>query len=193
MSGADVARGRRDLLTFDFDGVLCRPPFGLNPGNGAGKRRDTPGTKGVLWRTERFRYLGRKPMAGAVQGFRELATRYECHVLTARGEQARGLTESWMRRYLGTVPALHMRPHWRETSAQFKVRMLTELKPLAHFEDDPHTAAWAAEFVPAVFLVDWGRNRALRGERIHRIHAVEGAMPVLADLSARRAESAPRD
>jgi len=181
--------GARPLITFDFDGVICRPPFGINPGRGIGKSRERPGTKGVLWRTERFRYAWRRPMPGAAAGLKELAGEFECHVLTARSEEARGLTERWMRRYLGVVPALHMRPHWRETSAQFKARMLRELAPLAHFEDDPHTAEWAAELVPAVFLVDWARNRWLAGERIHRIGTLAEAVPVLRELRDARAKA----
>lgn len=185
--------GGRALLTFDFDGVLCRPPLGINPGKGMGKSREGAGTKGLLWRSEGFRYLGRRPMPGAAEGFRVLAAEHECHVLTARAEQARGLTERWMRRYLGVVPMLHMRPHWRETSAQFKARMLLELRPLAHFEDDPHTAEWASELVPAVFLVDWGRNRWLSGERIHRIGRLDEAVPIVRELVRTRAGASPQD
>ncbi len=165
----------RPLVTFDLDGVLCRPPFGINPGKGQHKRREGEGHRNLLWVTERWRYLGRKPMPGAVEGFRQLSESFECHVVTARAEVARGLTEGWFERYFGAVPTLHMRPHWREKSAQFKARRVVELGAVAHFEDDPHTAAWLAELVPAVFLVDWPRNRWLEGERIHRVSRLSEA------------------
>jgi len=71
--------------------------------------------------------------------------------------------------------------------------MLQEMVPLAHFEDDPHTAEWAAELVPAVFLVDWGRNRWLAGERIHRIQTIAEAGPVLRELRDTRAKAARRE
>ncbi|MBK7328813.1 MAG: hypothetical protein IPI85_06955 [Dehalococcoidia bacterium] len=64
----------RPLLTFDMDGVLCRPPFGINPGSGRHKRRDAPGQKGLLWATESWRYHFRKPMPGAVEGYKEPGT-----------------------------------------------------------------------------------------------------------------------
>jgi hypothetical protein len=162
----------RPRLTFDLDGVLCRPPFGINPGTGKHRRRDAPGKKGVLWMTEAWRYHGRRPMPGAVEGFRTFAERYDCVVVTARGYPAEGLTRRWFERNFGFVPELHMRPSWEETSAQFKARKMTELRPLAHFEDDPFTALWVAELVPQVFLVDWRRNRWLTAERVHRVATI---------------------
>lgn len=175
----------RPLITFDLDGVLCRPPFGINPGRGQGKRRDAPGTRNLLWLTERWRYAFRGPMPGAREGLAAAMERFECQVVSARSEHARALTERWLRKRFDHVPPLHLRPHWRETSAQFKVRRLQELRPLAHFEDDPHTAGWLAEILPAVFLVDWPRNRWLEGDRIHRIRTIAQALPVLEDLAGR--------
>lgn len=168
------------VVTFDMDGVLCRPPFGINPGSGKHKRRDTPGKRNLLWITERWRYLGRKPMPGAVAGFRAIAEIAHCAVVSARAEHARGLTEAWFERYFGIVPELHLRPSWEETSAQFKVRKLRELESAAHFEDDPHTAEWLAEILPRVYLVDWARNRWLAHDNITRITRLSEAVPSLA-------------
>ena len=75
-----------------------------------------------------------------------------------------------------------MRPDWHETPAQFKTRSVGELQPLAHFEDDPFTAEWVAELVPAVFLVDWPRNRHLGGANVHRIQRIAEAAPILKGL-----------
>ena len=169
----------KPLLTFDMDGVLCRPPFGINPGSGKGKRRDKPGTRDVLWLTERWRYMGRKPMLGALDGFREFSDQFRCVVVTGRSVLAEGLTRRWYQKHLGFVPELYMRPSWRETSAQFKARTLTELRPIAHFEDDPFTADWAADIVERVFLVDWPRNTWLERPNVHRIRRIAEAGPVL--------------
>ena len=182
---------QRPALTFDLDGVLCRPPLGINPGRGRDKPRDRAGSKSLLWRTERWRYALRRPMPGAPEGFLALAERFDCTVVTARADHARGITERWFERYFGVVPSLRLRPDWRETPAQFKVRTLRELSPLAHFEDDPHTALWVAEFLPAVFLVDWWRNRWLRGDRIHRVTRLADSEATLASLVAVR-PPAPR-
>lgn len=173
----------RPVLTFDIDGVLCRPPFGMNPGTGKGKRRDAVARRNALWLTERWRYQLRRPMPGAIDGFRALARCFDCKVMSARGEAARPATEAWFRRYFGDVPELHLRPHWRETAAQFKARHIVELGAIAHFEDDPFTAQWLAEVVQAVFLVDWGRNRWLEGANVHRIARLEEAWPALEELA----------
>lgn len=169
----------RPIVTFDLDGVLCRPPFGVNPGRNQQKARDGAGKRNLLWATERWRYAGRRPMPGAREGFRAVAGRFDCHVLSARAEVARGGIERWFSRYIGVVPVMHLRQTWEEKPAQFKVRIVGELSPLAHFEDDPHTAEWVAELVPAVFLVDWRRNQWLSGPNIHRIREISDALPIL--------------
>lgn len=170
---------QRPLLTFDMDGVLCRPPFGINPGKSVEKSRTRPGKRGVLWLTESWRYHLRKPMPGAVDGYRALATRFRCAVVTARGAPAEELTRRWFERYFGAVPELHVRPAWHETSAQYKARKMSELQPIAHFEDDPFTALWVAELVPQVFLVDWARNREVGRANIHRIKTLSDASALL--------------
>ncbi|MCC7363920.1 MAG: hypothetical protein IT303_06080 [Dehalococcoidia bacterium] len=174
----------RPVLTFDMDGVLCRPPFGINPGSGRHKRRDAQGTRNLLWVSERWRYALRRPMPGAVDGFRAFAGRFDCKVMSARGEAARPMTEAWFRRHFGLVPEVHLRPHWGETSAQFKARKILELGAVAHFEDDPFTAQWLSELVQAVFLVDWGRNRWLEGPNVHRVTGIREALPLLEGMLA---------
>jgi hypothetical protein len=169
----------KPLLTFDMDGVLCRPPLGINPGTGRGKDRTKKGSKGLLWATEGWRYAFRKPMPGAPGAFAELSEHFRCIVVTARSTRAEGLTRRWFERHFGTVPELHMRPSWQETSAQYKARKLTELGPIAHFEDDAFTADWAADIVSEVFLVDWSRNRWLERPNVHRISRIIDALPML--------------
>jgi hypothetical protein len=175
--------GRR-LLTFDLDGVLCRPPLGLNPGRNIDKRRTAQGHRTVLSPTEPYRYFLRKPMPGSREGFLWLAETYDCQVLTARTERTRRLTESWLERWLGFVPVLHLREGYHETPAAFKVRRSQELGAFAHFEDDPHTALWVAEGIPHVFLVDWWRNRWLKDARVHRIHFIGEAGALLRAFTA---------
>ena len=169
----------KPLLTFDMDGVLCRPPFGINPGKGRGKDRNKKGSKGLLWATEGWRYAFRRPMPGAPGGFQSLGAHYRCIVVTARSTKAEGLTRRWFERHFGAVPELHMRPSWEETSAQYKARKLRELRPLAHFEDDAFTADWAADLVERVFLMDWRRNRWLERPNVYRISRIAEAATLL--------------
>ena len=172
------------ILTFDLDGVLCRPPFGINPGRSMNKPRTVEGRKSLLWSSERMRYAGRKPMPGAREGFLWFSEHYDCRIVSARSERAREVTESWLRRYFGIVPEVHLRPDWRETAAAYKLRKVQELGATAHFEDDPHTAAWLAEHIPAVLLIDWWRNRWLKAARVHRIHWIAEAGAVLRTVTA---------
>lgn len=171
---------RRPIVTFDLDGVLCRPLLGINPGTGKGKRREAQGKRSLLWMTERWRYAFRRPMPGAIDGFRAVAAIADVCIVSARSEQARGLTEAWFRRHFGELPEIHLRPSWHETSAQFKARRVLELGASAHFEDDPFTAAWLSELGPCVFLVDWPRNRDLAGgTQLVRVSAVADALPLI--------------
>ena len=170
----------RPVLTFDLDGVICRPPFGINPGRGIAKRREGEGTRSLLWRTERWRYLGRKPMPGAREGFTSLASGFDCKIVSARSAEAASLTARWFERHIGIIPELHLRPDYREKPAQFKTRKIVELGAIAHFEDDAHTAKWVAELIPQVFLIDWWRNRWFDAANVHRVKEILDAAPFLA-------------
>lgn len=173
-----VARSR-PLVTFDIDGVLCRSPFGINPGGvSAGATRPARFPR-PTWPFERWLYLRREPMPGAPEGFRAIAERFECAVVSARGESSRSLTENWLARTFGSSPLLRLRPSWRERSSAFKARVIPPLKPLAHFEDDPNTALLLAERIPHVFLIDWPRNRGVERANIHRVECIADALPIL--------------
>lgn len=172
----------RPVLTFDLDGVLCRPPFGINPGRNIGKQRKSEGRPTILAPTEPYRYAWRRPMPGAREGFLWLSEAYDCRIVTARTERTRQTTEGWLRRWLGVLPELHLRADYTETPAAYKVRTTQALGALAHFEDDPHTALWVSEHIPAVFLVDWWRNRWLKAERVHRIEWISEAGAILRAL-----------
>ena len=169
----------KPVLTFDLDGVLCRPPFGINPGKGQHKVRGAPGKRGLLWHTERWRYAGRKPMPGAVEGLKGLSELYDCRILSARSEAARPKTEAWLRRHFGLELEVNLRPNWREAPAAYKARRVKELGAIAHFEDDPHTAAWVAEICGRVFMVDWPRNEWLNAPEVQRISRLTDALSVL--------------
>ncbi len=174
----------RPLLTFDLDGVLCRPLLGINPGRNINKPRRSEGHATPLTATERFRFAGRRAMPGAREGFLWLAQTYDCQVLSARTEMTRSTTESWFRRWFGTLPPIHLRDGTAETPAAFKLRKAQELGALAHFEDDPHTAEWLAEVLPAVILVDWWRNRWLKAPRVHRVHWIAEAGAILRQVTS---------
>ena len=175
----------RPLVTFDIDGVLCRPPFGINPGGPSARSRDPVRVPRLSWPVERWFYGWRRPMPGAREGFHAVAARFEVAVVSARAESARGVTERWLERELGATPPPHLRPTWRERSSAFKARVVPALGAFAHFEDDPDTALLLAARIPRVFLVDWPRNRGVAHPNVHRIGRIAEALPLLEEAAAR--------
>jgi hypothetical protein len=133
----------------------------------------------VFWYLEPWRFAARLPMDGAMDGLRQLNGQVDWAILSARSEASRKLTHAWLARHLCVRPPLYLRPSWRETPAAFKARMVVELGVAAHFEDDADTAAWLAELIPLVFLVDWPRNRWLSCPGAHRIRRIADAFPYL--------------
>ena len=174
----------RSLLTFDLDGVLCRPPFGINPGRKkkSKKLNNTFSLPGILWFFERWRYKGRRPMPRAVASLHEFQKMYRCVVVSARSEASRKETESWLQKYFNQVPEVFLRPSWRETPSVYKDRIIRELQPIAHFEDDPSTAMILSEHTSQIFLIAWRRNRGREKDKISRIEEIGDAKKFLAFL-----------
>ncbi len=181
----------RTVVTFDMDGVLARPPFGINPAANRGKRREAPARWNPLWLVERWRYLGRRPMPGSREALHAARRLADVVIVSARGEAARRSTERWLRRHFGEPPPLVLRPSWRERSAQFKARVLSELRPFVHIEDDPHTAEWLAELLPHVILVDWPRNRWLAHPNVHRVRSLSEVPALLERLLSQAGSGSP--
>jgi hypothetical protein len=172
------------IVTFDLDGVLCRPPFGINPGGlrRPGRRhKPNPIVRFLLDTTERWRYGFRRPMPGAIAAFQAAHEFADCIVLTARGERARAVTERWFVEHLGSVPRIEMRADLAESSPEFKRRRARELGAAAHLEDDPNTAVLVADTIPVV-LIDWRRNAGLDRERITRVSGLAEAVELLPSL-----------
>ena len=175
----------RPLLTFDLDGVLCSPPFGINPGRKiatTNSPKTSPRMPSILWFFERWRYRGRRPMPEAVKAFSEFQKSYRCVIVSARSEAARKETETWLEQYFQQVPDLFLRPTWRETPSEYKARVIQELNSLAHFEDDPRTAILLSNHVSEVFLIAWPRNQGVSGAQIQRIEKIGDARAYLEKL-----------
>ena len=177
----------RPLVTFDIDGVLARSPFGINPGGLGGNPTAQPRFPRPTWFLERWLYRTRRPMPGAAEGFHQVAQRFDVACVSARGEESRAATETWLANLLGLTPDVYLRPTWREKSSAFKGRVIPPMNPLAHFEDDPNTALLLSQRIPHVFLVDWPRNRGLERRNIHRITKIGDAVPILEELVANSA------
>lgn len=155
----------RPLLTLDFDGVICNPPFGRN----VGIHRTyldptaTPPAANVLPRSlsavlDHLRFDLRRPVPEAYEALARLSSVRRLTILTGR----RTSPEGWLRRY-------HLDRYVDDIvinrgplkSPHFKLQQLNRMRPSAHVDDDPRTAQLLAEHGHRVYLRDWPRNRDL--------------------------------
>lgn len=160
--GAD----ERPILTLDFDGVICMPPFGKNLG--IHRRLIDPAAEppsafvpprwfaGPL---DRLRFAFRRPDAEARAALTQLATVRRLVILTGR----RSNPDRWLRRHgldqLIERVVINDGPHG---SAHYKLQHVTALGAAEHIDDDGPTAQLIADRSSArVYLRDWPRNRGL--------------------------------
>jgi hypothetical protein len=154
------------VLTVDLDGVICRPPFGVNLGisSDALDPAAAPARAFVLpcWLGGTFDHLRfdfRRPLPEAREALSALAELREVVVLTGR----RTSPQQWLRRHGLAEPVSRVVINdSAEASAHFKLRCVQELGAVEHIDDDGRTARLLAERGPArVYLRDWPRNRGM--------------------------------
>lgn len=157
---------QRPILTVDLDGVICRPPFGVNLGirNDALDPQNSPPSALVLprWIGERIdslRFDFRRPLPEAREGLRALSKLRQIVVLTGR----RSSPERWLRRHeLSKFVDRIVINRGQNASAHFKLRCVRELGASEHIDDDGQTVQLLANQSSArVYLRDWPRNRDL--------------------------------
>jgi len=182
-------RATLPLLTLDFDGVICRPPFGRN----LGIHRTfldplaTPPEATVYPRwlnlpLDHLRFDLRAPMPGVRDTLRALRLVRRLAIVTGR----RTPPGWWLRwhRLEGLVDRVVVNDTTLK-SPHFKLRALDLLGADEHVDDDPRTAQLLAEASPTrVFLCDWPRNRDLPYHpRVERIRDLRELAQRLADTS----------
>ena len=166
----------RPLLAFDFDGVLARPPLGLNltiqrdlherPPSPPG--RPSPAARPTLWdhfliaTYYRLRHRGRRPVPGAGAALRAARRQHRVVLLSGRSWRARPATEAWLRRH-GLAPHLDavILNDSGLPAAEFKRRAAAQHGLVRLVDDDARTAALLARDGLTVDLIDWPRNRGL--------------------------------
>jgi hypothetical protein len=156
----------RPVTTLDFDGVICRPPFGWNLG--ISRRFLDPRLEALpahvppRWFSrpaDHLRFNFRRPLPGVRAALEELNAFRTVVILTGR----RTSPEAWLRRH--GMAAFVDRIVINDTllrSPHFKLRLIEELGAAEHVDDDGRTAQLLAERSSVrVFLRDWPRNRDL--------------------------------
>ena len=178
---------QKPVLTFDLDGVLCAPILGLNIGLNRNfldpeivppPANIPPDWWRIIW--DRVRFEVRRPMSDAAEYLDTLQRDYSLILVTGR----RTSPSNWLKR--NELFSYFSQIIWNTThfqSAHYKLNTLSQLQPIAHFEDDPRTAELLAQSGMTVFLRDWPKNRDLQfNHRIIRIDSLGAAPELLHDL-----------
>ncbi|MFQ5872687.1 MAG: hypothetical protein ACE5JL_02650 [Dehalococcoidia bacterium] len=169
----------KPIMGIDLDGVICRPPFGLNLGIGRGPykgsvEKDLPlvktpsadsfGTSRVKALLKRLQYLGRGPMGDARAGLLAIKEHRNLVLITSRSGLVHGSVESWLSRHgmLELFEAVHTN-NTGLSSPEFKWHMISEQGIEEFVDDDGRVADLLARMgLKRVYLRDWPRNRGYR-------------------------------
>ncbi len=163
------------LLTLDFDGVICRPPFGRNVGihrtfldPAAPPPEATQYPRWLNDALDHLRFDLRGPMPGVAEALRALREVRRLTIVTGRRSSPR----SWLRWHglEGFVDGIVVNDTALK-SPHFKLRTLGALHADEHIDDDPRTAQLLAQASSTrVYLCDWPRNRELHYDpRVERV------------------------
>lgn len=159
-------RSHLPRITLDFDGVICRPPFGVN----LGIHREfldpaaPPPAARVYPRwlngpLDHLRFDLRAPVPGIRETLHALRLFRRIAIVTGR----RTMPSWWMRRHgLEGLVDLVVINDTPLKSPHFKLRAIEVLGASEHVEDDPRTAQLIAQATSTrVYLRDWPKNRDL--------------------------------
>ena len=173
----------KPLIGIDMDGVICRPPFGLNVPIAPGpyesrplnsKRRDTPSGIGLMAMKLllKLKYYGRRPLEDAREGIESISEFRTPVLVTSRNGLGVGLIEGWLKAH----GFLHLFREIRSNnlglrSPDFKWHMCSELGIEEFVDDDGRVADHLSrKGLSRVFLRDWPRNRGYQyGDNVTRV------------------------
>ena len=155
-----------------MDGVICQPPLGLNLPIAPGPYEERPFASGTrkspsglqllsLKLFLRLKYLGRKPLPGALEGIRAIGEYRTPVLVTSRNAAGVPLIAAWLKRhgFIDLFREVHSN-NLSLPSPDFKWRMCSELGIDEFVDDDGRVAdLLSRKGLKTVFLRDWPRNR----------------------------------
>ena len=174
-------RAALPLLTLDFDGVICRPPFGRNVGihrtfldPAAPPPEARVYARWLNDALDHVRFDLRAAMPGVAEALHALREVRRLTIVTGRRSSPLG----WLRwHHLDGLADGIVVNDTTLKSPHFKLRALALLRADEHIDDDPRTAQLLAQASSTrVYLCDWPRNRDLpydaRVERVRDLRAL---------------------
>ena len=162
----------KPLIGIDMDGVICRPPLGLNVPIAPGPYAERPSPpehrqppRGfsllALKLFLKLKYFHREPLPGALEGIRAISLYRTPVLVTSRNAAGMPLIVAWLKRY-GFIDLFH-EVHPNDSgfpSPDFKWHMCSRLGIKEFVDDDGRVADHLSrKGLQTVFLRDWPRNR----------------------------------
>ena len=173
--------GSPKIIALDFDGVICRPPLGLNLGISDG---EWPASLRVSGHEQRkraladlltsVRYACRRPLLDAQRGLRDLSEKRQIAIVTGRPARMIPEIRNWLNRYaLDDLISFIFANDTGFSIPRFKLEMAQKLNAQEFVEDDGRTARFLHHFgIANVFLRDWPRNRGDYPEQIRVVRSL---------------------
>ena len=192
----------KPAIGLDLDGVVCRPPLGLNIAIGRGPYSSTlvepvPASEGAnpekswsRWLKAvllRLKYTGRRPMADAKSGLLAIGEHRTLVLITSRNGLVHQMVESWLSKH--GLLSLFEEVHTNDTglpSPEFKWRTLSGLGIREFVDDDGRVADHLSrKGLKRVYLRDWPRNRGYQySAGVIRVRSLEEVARDLAGTTA---------
>ena len=186
----------KPLIGIDMDGVICRPPLGLNlpiaPGPHRERRhhpahREPPRGLGLmaLKLFLRLKYVGRQPLPGALEAVKAIGHHRTPILVTSRNAAGRQLIDAWLARhgFAGLIREVHANGLGLP-SPDFKWHTCSRLGIEEFVDDDGRVAdLLSRKGLKTVFLRDWPRNRGY--DYLPNVTRVKGLAEVATILAAR--------
>ena len=165
----------RPIIGVDMDGVICRPPLGINIRIGRGPYEGTtnedglvsplpaykPRSSSIMVVIQTLKYLGRRPLPEARAGLVAIKEHRDLVLITSRSGLVHRLVVSWLLRngMLDMFEAVHTN-NTGLPSPEFKWHMLSKQGVQEFIDDDGRVADFLARRgLRRIYLRDWPRNR----------------------------------
>ena len=162
----------KPLIGIDMDGVICRPPLGLNlpiaPGPYVERPSPSVHRQAPQWSSFlalkfflKLKYLARTPLPGALVGINAISAHRTPVLVTSRNSAGAEIIDSWLKRhgFADLFRAVHSNSLGLP-SPDFKLHMCSQLGIEEFVDDDGRVADLLSRSgLKTVFLCDWPRNR----------------------------------